>query len=65
VILANATAMRHLLQASPARVDEALEALADIAQGARDAASLLAVARRSLRDVQTEVPVSTDGDGAK
>ena len=65
VILANATAMRHLLQASPARVDEALEALADIAQGARDAASLLAVARRSLRDVQTEVPVSTDADGAK
>ena len=60
VILANATAMRHLLQASPARVDEALEALADIAQGARDAASLLAVARRSLRDADAATSAAAE-----
>ena len=60
VMLANATAMRHLLQASPPRVDEALEALADIAQGARDAASLLAVARRSLRDIDVTSTPTTD-----
>ncbi|HKH92464.1 MAG TPA: PAS domain-containing protein [Gemmatimonadaceae bacterium] len=65
VILANATAMRHLLQASPPRVDEALEALADIAQGARDAASLLAVARRSLRDIDVTPPATTDSQRAK
>ena len=43
VVLANVDAMRHMLRASPPRVDEALEALADVAQSARDAASLLAV----------------------
>jgi signal transduction histidine kinase len=53
VVLANANAMRHLLRASPPRVDEALEALADIAQSARDAASLLAVARRSIRTTES------------
>jgi hypothetical protein len=49
VVLTNVDAMRHMLRASPPRVDEALEALADIAQSARDAASFLAVARRSIR----------------
>ena len=49
VVLANVDAMRHMLRASPPRVDEALEALADVAQSARDAASLLAVIRRSIR----------------
>jgi PAS fold len=65
VILANAAAMRHLLQTSPPRVDEALEALADIAQGARDAASLLAVARRSLRDADTTTPTTSDSHQPK
>ena len=53
VVLANANAMRHFLRASPPRVEEALEALADIAQSARDAASLLAVARRSIRSAES------------
>ncbi len=52
VVLANVDAMRHMLRASPPRVDEALEALADVAQGARDAASFLAVVRRSIRDAE-------------
>jgi hypothetical protein len=51
VVLANIDAMRHMLRASPPRVEEALEALADVAHGARDAASFLAVIRRSLRSV--------------
>jgi PAS domain-containing protein len=49
VVLANVDAMRHMLRASPPRVDEALEALADVAQSARDAASMLAEVRRSIR----------------
>ena len=49
VVLANVDAMRHMLRASPPRVDEALEALADVANSARDAASLLAAIRRSMR----------------
>jgi hypothetical protein len=53
VVLANIDAMRHLLRASPPRVEEALEALADMAQGARDAASFLAVIRRSIRSADT------------
>jgi signal transduction histidine kinase len=60
VVLANANAMRHLLRASPPRVDEALEALADIAQSARDAASLLAVARRSIRNTDGASSAPTD-----
>ena len=50
VVLANIDAMRHMLRASPPRVDEALEALADVASGARDAAAFLAVIRRSIRN---------------
>jgi len=53
VVLANIDAMRHMLRASPPRVEEALEALADVAHGARDAASFLAVIRRSLRSADT------------
>jgi hypothetical protein len=53
VVLANIDAMRHMLRASPPRVEEALEALADVAQGARDAASFLAVIRRSIRSGDT------------
>jgi hypothetical protein len=53
VVLANLDAMRHMLRASPPRVEEALEALADMAQGARDAASFLAVIRRGLRNTDT------------
>jgi hypothetical protein len=53
VVLANIDAMRHMLRASPPRVDEALEALADIAQSARDAASFLAVVRRSIRSAES------------
>jgi hypothetical protein len=53
VVLANIDAMRHMLRASPPRVEEALEALADVAQGARDAASFLAVIRRSIRNADT------------
>jgi hypothetical protein len=49
-MLANVDAMRHMLRASPPRVEEALEALADVAQSARDAASFLAVVRRSIRN---------------
>jgi len=60
VVLANANAMRHLLRASPPRVDEALEALADIAQSARDAASLLAVARRSIRNTESASSAKPD-----
>ncbi|HEX7977004.1 MAG TPA: hypothetical protein VF461_00270 [Gemmatimonadaceae bacterium] len=52
VVLANVDAMRHMLRASPPRVEEALEALADVAQGARDAASFLAVVRRSIRSTE-------------
>jgi len=52
VVLANVDAMRHMLRASPPRVEEALEALADVAQSARDAASLLAVVRRGIRDAE-------------
>jgi hypothetical protein len=52
VVLANVDAMRHMLRASPPRVDEALEALADVAQSARDAASFLAVVRRSIRSAE-------------
>jgi hypothetical protein len=52
VVLANVDAMRHLLRASPPRVEEALEALADVAQSARDAASFLAVIRRSIRSAE-------------
>jgi len=55
VVLANLDAMRHMLRASPPRVDEALEALADVAQSARDAASLLAVVRRSIRSADSPV----------
>jgi len=53
VVLANLDAMRHMLRASPPRVDEALEALADMASGARDAAAYLAVIRRSIRNADT------------
>ena len=56
VVLANVDAMRHMLRASPPRVEEALEALADVAQSARDAASFLAVIRRSIRTA--DAPVS-------
>ncbi len=49
-VLANVDAMRHMLRASPPRVDEALEALADVALSARDAASFLAVVRRRIRN---------------
>jgi hypothetical protein len=62
VVLANVDAMRHMLRASPPRVDEALEALADVAQGARDAASFLAVVRRSIREA--DVPTSETGPAA-
>lgn len=55
VVLANVDAMRHMLRASPPRVDEALEALADVAQSARDAASLLAEVRRSIRSQDAAV----------
>ncbi len=48
-LLANTDAMRHMLRASPPRVEEALEALADVANSARDAASFLAAIRRSIR----------------
>jgi len=51
-VLANVDAMRHLLRASPPRVDEALEALADVANSARDAASFLAAIRRSIRNME-------------
>jgi hypothetical protein len=47
--------MRHMLRASPPRVDEALEALADVANSARDAASLLAAIRRSIRSTDPAV----------
>jgi hypothetical protein len=53
VVLANIDAMRHMLRASPPRVDEALEALADVASGARDAAAFLAVIRRSIRNADS------------
>jgi len=53
VVLANVDAMRHMLRASPPRVEEALEALADVAQGARDAASFLAAMRRSIRNAES------------
>jgi hypothetical protein len=62
VVLANIDAMRHMLRASPPRVDEALEALADIAQSARDAASFLAVVRRSIR---TAEPAAMESDQAR
>jgi PAS domain-containing protein len=62
VVLANADAMRHMLRASPPRVEEALEALADVAQGARDAASFLAVIRRSIRSADVAV---TESDRAQ
>jgi hypothetical protein len=45
--------MRHMLRATPPRVEEALEALADVAQGARDAASFLAAIRRSIRNAES------------
>jgi hypothetical protein len=45
--------MRHMLRASPPRVEEALEALADVAQGARDAASFLAMVRRTIRNADS------------
>ena len=61
VVLANIDAMRHMLRASPPRVDEALEALADVAQGARDAASFLAVIRRSIRSADAAVSESASG----
>ena len=58
VVLANIDAMRHMLRASPPRVDEALEALADVASGARDAAAFLAVIRRSIRHADTDASES-------
>ena len=60
VVLANVDAMRHMLRASPPRVDEALEALADVAQSARDAASFLAVIRRSIREADAAATASPD-----
>ena len=63
VVLANVDAMRHMLRASPPRVEEALEALADVAQGARDAASFLAVIRRSIRNA--DAPADSDLDRAE
>lgn len=62
VVLANIDAMRHMLRASPPRVEEALEALADVAQGARDAASFLAVIRRSIRNADAAASDSTPAD---
>ena len=60
-VLANADAMRHMLRASPPRVEEALEALADIANSARDAASFLAAVRRSIRSMEsTSDPAPAD-----
>lgn len=59
-ILANADAMRHMLRASPPRVEEALEALADVAQSARDAASFLAVIRRSIREAEAASTAAAD-----
>jgi len=59
-VLANIDAMRHLLRASPPRVDEALEALADVALSARDAASFLAVVRRSIRSAEAAAAIEPD-----
>jgi len=62
VVLANLDAMRHMLRASPPRVDEALEALADMASGARDAAAYLAVIRRSIRNADA---IAIEAEGAE
>ena len=56
-------AMRHMLRASPPRVEEALEALADVAQSARDAASFLAVIRRSIREAEAASTAAADRAG--
>lgn len=61
VVLANVDAMRHMLRASPPRVEEALEALADVANSARDAVSFLAAIRRSIRSAEvTSDPAPAD-----
>jgi signal transduction histidine kinase len=48
-VLANAEAMQSFLRADPPRVADALEALADVAVGARHAASIIGAIRTTAR----------------